>query len=112
MKYVILGMHRECRLGTKGFILVRRIFPKSSTATNHSSPTQRNSQMPLEHEFFIRYPYPYRRPMGPQQATEPDRCKNNQNTGTAPANFARTHHHQTPPHDPSLNASLNGSARA
>ena len=28
--------------------------------------------------------------MGPHQATEPDRCNNNQSTGTAPANFAHT----------------------
>lgn len=36
--------------------------------------------------------------MGLHQATEPDRCKNNQSIGTAPANFAHTHPHTTTKH--------------
>jgi hypothetical protein len=89
MKYVILRMHRGCRLGTKGFPPVKRIFPKSPTATDHSSLHQRKeihkclSNMSFSFDIDIHA-------TGPHQATEPDRCKNNRSIGTAPAIFPHT----------------------
>ena len=78
--------------GNKGISSSQENIPKVSDCyrPQFPSPTQTNSQRPLEHEFFIRYRYPCHRLIGPHQATEPDRCKNNQSTGTSPAIFPHT----------------------